>query len=381
MNNNLTIDQSSNQSNDQSKDQDNFWFKLKKPIFGLSPMDGVTDHPYRFIQKKYGKPAVIYTEFTNVEGLCHGAATLLKDFIYDETQRPIVAQIYGKTPEYFRQTAVIVSQLGFDGIDINMGCPAKSVDHSGSGAALIQTPALAQEIIKATKLGIQDYVEGKRAKDCDDISEAISKKVEQLHQLLPKKYQKARLIPVSVKTRIGYSNVIVEEWITTLLEMKPAAIAIHGRTLKQQYSGNANWNEIKKAADLCHQTKTLILGNGDVQNFQDAQRKINDYDVDGVLIGRATFGNPFIFIDSQDNKKNQDNKATSHKTIFNVALEHSQVFEQTYSNNPRYNFLPMRKHLGWYVRSISNAKIVRADLFKTNCAKEVKSILKKYKLL
>lgn len=353
----------------QLNNQDNFWTKLSKQILGLSPMDGVTDHPYRFIQKKYGKPTIIYTEFTNVEGVCHGATTLLRDFIYDESQRPIVAQIYGKTPEYFRQTAVVLCELGFDGIDINMGCPAKSVEHSGSGAALIKTPELAQQIIEATKLGIQDYVGGKRSKDCDDISNAISKEVEQLHRALPTEYQKVRSIPVSVKTRIGYSDVVIEDWISTLLEMEPAAIAVHGRTLKQQYSGNANWNEIKKAAKLCHQTKTLILGNGDVQSLEDAQRKIKDYDVDGVLIGRATFGNPFIF----------NNKP--EKSVFEIALEHSQIFESTYSSKPRYNFLPMRKHLGWYVRSISNAKIVRADLFKTNNAKEVETVLKKYELL
>jgi len=366
---------------------DNFWSKLKKPIFGLSPMDGVTDQPYRFIQKKYGKPAVIYTEFTNVEGVCHGATTLLRDFIYDETQRPIVAQIYGKTPKYFRQTAVILCQLGFNGIDINMGCPAKSVDNSGSGAALIKTPELAQDIIKATKLGIQDYLNGQRAKDCSNITEEISQAVEKKAKLLPKKYQEkskglSGTIPVSVKTRIGYSSAIVEEWIPILLKMEPAVIAIHGRTLKQQYSGNANWNEIKKAANLCHKTKTLILGNGDIQDFQDAQRKIKEYGVDGVLIGRATFGNPFIFVENKDGGNKISCGATNNReNIFEVALEHSRVFEKTYSNKPRYNFLPMRKHLGWYVRNISNAKIVRADLFKTNSAKEVETVLKNYKLL
>ncbi len=352
---------------------DNFWLKLKKPIIGLSPMDGVTDQPYRHIQRKYGNLDIIYTEFTNVEGICHGATTLLKDFLFDETQRPIVAQIYGKTPEYFRQTAIILCELGFDGIDINMGCPAKSVDHSGSGAALIKTPKLAQEIIKASKQGVQDYLNGQRVKDCSDITTEISEVVKKRHGLLPKEYQKARDIPVSVKTRIGYSTPVVEEWISTLLEMDPAAIAVHGRTLKQQYSGDANWDEIKKAADLCHQTNTIILGNGDIKTLKDINEKVKKYDVDGVLVGRASFGNPFVFVENQD----QDN-GDVNKDIFKVALEHCKLFEETYSSGLRYNFLPMRKHLGWYVRSIPNAKVVRADLFKTNSSKEVEAVFKKW---
>lgn len=367
--------------NKVNENEHNFWSKLDRPIIGLSPMDGVSDHPYRHIQKKYGRPDIIYTEFTNVEGLCHGATSLLKDFIYDETQRPIVAQIYGKTPEYFRQTAIILCQLGFDGVDINMGCPAKTVENSGSGAALIKTPFLAQEIIKATKQGVQDYLNGQRAKDCVDISQEILKKVEDISKGLPKKYQKPRNIPVSVKTRIGYSGSVVEEWISTLLEMKPAAIALHGRTLKQQYSGEASWNDIKMAANLCKKTDTLILGNGDIQNLEDANSKITKYNVDGVLIGRSSFGNPYIFkkIDNQNNFDVRE-KTTNNlpKNIFQIAIEHSKLFEETYSNDPRYNFMPMRKHLGWYVRSISNAKLVRADLFKTNNSKEVEEVFKKW---
>ena len=116
-------------------DSTNFWQTLELPIIGLSPMDGVTDQPFRHIQKKYGNPPVVYTEFTSTEGVCHGAEQLLSDFLYDETQRPIIAQIYGTTPEFFRQTTILLCELGFDGIDINMGCPAKNVAHSGAGAA------------------------------------------------------------------------------------------------------------------------------------------------------------------------------------------------------------------------------------------------------
>ncbi|MCB9813291.1 MAG: tRNA-dihydrouridine synthase [Pseudomonadales bacterium] len=359
---------------------DNFWLTINKPIFGLAPMDGITDQPYRHIQKKYGNPDVLYTEFTNVEGVCHGAIILLKDFEYDETQRPIVAQIYGKTPKYFRQVATILCQLGFDGIDINMGCPAKSVDQSGSGAALIKTPELAQEIIKATQQGVEDYLNGIKAKDCEDISKKVAKEIEIRHAKLPKKFRQARNIPVSVKTRIGYSKPEVDQWIPKLLEMKPALIAIHGRTLKQQYSGQADWDEIKKAARLCHQTNTLILGNGDIKDMSNAEEKIRSYEVDGVLIGRLSFGNPFIF-QKESEKQNKELLGVKNQNIFEVALDHCRVYEQTYSSDSKYHFMPMRKHLGWYVKSIPNAKIVRADLFKTTNSDEVESVFKKFGLI
>lgn len=335
-------------------------------------MDGVTDHPYRHIQKKYGKPAVLYTEFTSVEGVCHGANRLLQDFLYDETQRPIVAQIYGTTPDYFRQTAIILCKLGFDGIDINMGCPAKNVAHSGAGAALIQTPDLAQQIIQATKTGIHEWQNGTDVSDCPDITPKIAAEVEKRHKLLPTAYQnRDRIIPVSVKTRIGYNAPVINEWIPCLLETEPATIALHGRTLKQQYSGKANWEEIGKAAELCSQTKTRILGNGDVQSLQEAHEKVDTYGVDGVLLGRCTFGNPFVFLE----------ESPKHPTAFEVAVEHAQLFEETYKDIERYAFLPMRKHLGWYVRGVPSASEIRVQLFQSNSAAEVQTILQNAGLL
>jgi hypothetical protein len=116
-----------------------FWHALPRPLIGLAPMDGITDHPFRHIQKKYGNPAIMYTEFTSVEALCHGDWQSMNHLLYDESQRPIIAQIYGRTPLYFRQIAVLLCELGFDGIDINMGCPAKSVANGGCGAGLIRT--------------------------------------------------------------------------------------------------------------------------------------------------------------------------------------------------------------------------------------------------
>lgn len=339
----------------------------------LSPMDGVTDQPYRHIQKKYGHPAVIYTEFTSVEGVCHKAIQLLKDFLYDETQRPIVAQIYGTTPEFFRQTTILLCQLGFDGVDINMGCPAKNVAHSGAGASLIKTPELAQEIIKATQQGVIDWQNGQTSRDCPDISSKIADEIEERYKKLPEKYQKIRHIPVSVKTRIGYDKKIATEWISTILEMQPEVIAIHGRTLKQAYGGEADWEEIAKATELAHKTSnTLILGNGDIKSYQDAMEKIEKYKVDGVLIGRGSFGNPFIFL--PENTGDQ-------KSIYQIALEHAQLFEQTYSYDERYNFLPMRKHLGWYVKGLDKAKEIRFKLFQTNTSAEVEAVFREYELI
>jgi tRNA-dihydrouridine synthase B len=347
-----------------------FWQKLQLPIIGLSPMDGVTDHPFRYITKKYGQPAVMYTEFTSVEGVCHGARQLLKDFLYDETQRPIIGQIYGTTPKFFRQTATLLCQLGFDGIDINMGCPAKNVAHSGAGAALIKTPKLAQEIIRQTKLGIEDWVNGKTARDCEDITEEICVEVEKRHQQLPSEYQQRRSLPVSVKTRIGYDQPSVEEWIPNLLEMEPDAIALHGRTLKQQYGGQANWEMIAQAAELTHQAGVPLLGNGDIRSFEDAQQKIQTYKTDGVLLGRVSMGNPFVF--------SANPPADAAEKMFQIALEHAQLFEQTYQNEEKYNFLPMRKHLGWYVHDIANAAKIRQEIYQCNSSSDFIQVMEKY---
>lgn len=332
-------------------------------------MDGVTDQPYRFIQKKYGKPDLIYTEFTSVEGICHGAQKLLTDFFYDETQRPVIAQIYGHTPKYFRQTATLLCELGFDGIDINMGCPAKSVQHSGSGAALIETPQLAQEIIRETKAGVDDWVNGKTSKDCEDITEEIAVAVKKRHKSLPKIYQQHTHRPVSVKTRIGFSHPVVDNWIPTLLECKPAAIGLHGRTLRQQYGGYADWNQIAKAALYCHQEEVPILGNGDVKTLEDAYKKCTEYGVNGILIGRGSFGNPAVFLKE---------KPVDYPSQFELAVEHSELYEEFYAGHERFNFFPMRKHLGWYVKGLEGAAELRAQLFQTNSSEEVREVFNKF---
>lgn len=338
-------------------------------------MDGVTDQPFRHIQKKYGQPAVMYTEFTSVEGVCHGAERLLEDFLYDESQRPIVGQIYGTTPDFFRQTAIILCQLGFDGIDINMGCPAKNVAHSGAGAALIKTPELASQIITAVQLGIEQWQQGATVADCSNVSPSIQTQISRRLSLLPPHASQIRQVPVSVKTRVGFDSQVVESWIPTLLNHNLAAIAVHGRTLKQQYGGQADWPAIGRAAQLAHQySETLLLGNGDVRNAVDALEKVAEFGVDGVLLGRAAMGNPFVL----GATANLDQPQPS---IFAIALEHTQLYEQTYMANERYSFLPMRKHLGWYVREVPNASQIRIELFQTNTSQEVAAVLQRHGLL
>jgi len=357
--------------NDKQNRITSFWQTISHPILGLSPMDGVTDFPFRHITKKYGNPAVIYTEFTSVEGVCHGAEQLMKDFLFDETQRPIIGQIYGTTPDFFRQTAIILCQLGFDGVDINMGCPAKNVAHSGAGAALIKTPDLAQEIIRQTKLGIEQWHNGASAKDCPEITTGIAKEVETRAGALPEKYlDRTRYIPVSVKTRVGYDLPVIQEWISTLLDMDIDAIALHGRTLKQQYGGLASWELIGQAALLTKKAGIVLVGNGDIKTLADAHAKIETYGTNGVLIGRASMGNPFIF--------KEDSEYPDHDRLFKIALEHAELFEKSYQDNERYNFLPMRKHLGWYVHDITNASLMRQAIYRCNSSSEFAEVMKSF---
>lgn len=335
-----------------------FWKKLDKPIIGLAPMDGVTDAPFRYITAKYGKPDITITEFTTTEGICAGAVKALQAFRYDQSERPVIAQIFGSRPEAFYKTAFVVCELGFDGIDINMGCPAGNIASKGCGAALILTPHLAKEIIIQTKKAAKDWAEGRKIEDIG-LPPAIGDEVKKMK---PEKVAR-KVLPISVKTRIGYNSIVIEEWIKHLLEVEPVNISLHGRTLKQMYTGNADWEAIGRAAGIVHQTETTILGNGDVKSMEDARSKIKEYGVDGVLIGRAAFGNPWIF-------KNIDPIQSQR---FEIAMEHAKLYEKIFGERL---FIPMRKHLAWYCKGFPNASEVRQKLMFTKNAQEVENILK-----
>lgn len=353
-----------------------FWHTLPRPILALSPMDGVTDQPYRHLQKKYGQPMLIYTEFTSAEGLCLSQGRLLRDLLYDEIQRPIIAQIFGKRPEFFYQAAIIVCELGFDGFDINMGCPSKSVTQGGSGAGLIRTPQLAQEIVRASQQGVRDWQNGATVYDCANLPKRVADQIIQRQQQLPLAYQQRRAIPVSVKTRIGYETPIVEEWLPYLLDVNPVAIGIHGRTLEQGYSGEASWEEIGRAAELAKGSGILILGNGDIQSLAQAQERVEMSGVDGVLVGRATYGNPFFFDPTSTTFPTEEapDSATVHR-FAHLMVEHSQMYERTYQHYKKYFFSPMRKHLGWYARNMHGGKKLRIPLMQANSPNDVIDVL------
>jgi len=362
----------------------NFWTRIPTPIIGLSPMDGVTDAAFRFITAKHGKPDVILTEFVNIQSALYSPQTLLKDLSYSEIERPIVAQIYGKTPELFYLVAHIVGALGFDGLDINMGCPAKKVAATGCGAALIRTPTVAREIIRAARRGIADWHDGQTLTDLNLRADLIAG-IEQINLARNgwKMPPERRRIPVSVKTRLGYDRVIVEDWLGVLLEEQVAAISLHGRTLEQGYRGEADWEAIARAVEIARPTNTLLIGNGDAQDLYDVYRRVQQTGVDGVLAGRGAQGDPWVF-----RHKNRVKEAlcsaeaiflpqpgVSLAERFAVIVEHSEYFERLCG---RSRFMAMRKHLTWYCRDFRGAAEMRAIMTRANSADEVRCRLQEF---
>ena len=360
----------------------NFWRHITKPIIGLSPMDGVTDASFRFITAEHGGPDVTLTEFVNIQSALYSPHTLLKDFTYSEIERPVVAQIYGKTPELFYKVAHLVCELGFNGLDINMGCPAKKVAASGCGAALIRTPELAREIIRTAQRGIQDWQRGQTLRDVGFDGETIEQ-IAAANRRRGLKIGNRQLVPVSVKTRLGYDRVIIDEWLTTLLTENPAAISLHGRTLEQGYKGEADWQAIARAVEIAKGSDTLILGNGDVRDLRDVHRRVRQTGVDGVLIGRSAQGDPWIFRD-KDRVKRAIHRDTdlSLETLpveieqrFRVIVEHSEHFERLCG---AARFMAMRKHLTWYCRHFRGAAEMRARMTRANSASDVRQCLAEF---
>ncbi len=359
----------------------NFWEKLNKPIIGLSPMDGVSDAPFRFITAKYGKPDVITTEFISVDGIAYGAKNLFNDFFYHEIERPVVAQVFGIEPEYFYQASQIICELGFDGVDINMGCPSKTVARRGAGAGLILHPALAREIIFATKEGISDWKEG-------GLNTSISEKV--ISELSETKKILATLgvefistresIPVSVKTRIGYDEVQIDEWIPYLLESGIVAITVHGRTFKQMYRGEADWVALSRVGKIVAQynldkkTQIHYIANGDIDSPQVARERLGQSMADGLYIGRASYGNPWIFDDIKSYLSGGTELIQKHslEDIAKVAYEHALLH---YRVKGESGFIQMRKHLAWYFRGFAGASRFRLALMETHTPDDVKKII------
>src|SRR5947209_12744536 len=364
-----------------------FWNTLQQPIIALAPMDGVTDAPNRTMHGLYGRPDVVLTEFTNVEGLWRGSDRIFRDFLYTPAERPVVAQIFGCRPEYFYKAAHVVCELGFDGVDINMGCPAPTVANKGGGAALIRMPEIAKAIIRATQQGVHDWANGQTLEDLD----MDPMRIERIRQMNEDRVRvwgdhakiERHLIPVSVKTRLGYDSIVITDWVQELLELEPHVISIHGRTLAQHYKGDANWDAIAAAAEIVRKTGTLIFGNGDIHTLYQAAQRIRTTGVSGVLIGRASFGNPWLFRDCEKLKgllnagfnvtlEDLPDPAPSREERLLMALEHARVHAKLKGED---HFVELRKHMGWYLGHFPSAKRVRNELVRINSLADVERII------
>jgi len=319
----------------------NFWLYIKSPIFSLAPMEDVTDTVFREIvlgMAAPGKLNVVFTEFTSVEGMNHpvGRTRVSERLIVNESERELlnksgtklVAQIWGRNPEIYKNIAKYITEnYQFDGLDINMGCPVKKVFKQGACSALIGEPSLAKEIIQATKEGTN--------------------------------------LPVSVKTRTGIKQHQTEEWISQLLGAEPAAIILHGRTQRMQSDGDASWEEIAKAVKLKNQInpKIPLHGNGDVSSYADGLQKIADTGVDGVMVGRGIFQNPWFF----DPGKVEITKENRIEKL----IQHTKLFEQTWSGKKNFNIL--KRFYKIYLNSFDGAAKMRADLMEVKDYGEVYS--------
>ena len=366
----------------------NFWANLPQPIIGLAPMDGVTDAAFRLIVAQQGRADISFTEFTSVGDICRGPDRMLSSLLYHECERPAVAQLYGKDPDLFYQAAHIVCELGFDGLDVNMGCPSKNVASSGSGAGLIRTPDVAHAILRAARQGVADWANGQSLVDAG-IKVARTQFIQSMNvgragvPVVPR-----RLLPVSVKTRLGYDSVIVERWISHLLEEQPAAITVHGRTLEQMYRGQADWDAIARAVQVAEGTGTWLLGNGDVQSMQDVIRRVRDTGVQGVLVGRGALGSPWFFqrndtaralARGEDDLEPQQGASISVQVEiekrFGVMMEHARHFEAIFAVS---HFPRMRKHLGWYCKGFPHAASLRASMVRASSVLDVRGILEEF---
>jgi len=320
-----------------------FWEKLEKPFFVLAPMANVTDAVFRRVITKYGRPDVTWTEFVSADGLCHpkGREALLRDLSFTEGERPIVAQLFTAHPGVMFEAAKLVAELGFDGIDINMGCPDKNVMKQGAGATLMKDPKLAQEIILAAREGVES---------------AVARFA-------------SRRIPISVKTRLGFNEDDLEAWLPKLLEVQPAVITIHARTKKEMSDVPARWERIKRAVEIAQGSAswrgTLIIGNGDVKDLEVARKKVSETGVDGVMLGRAIFGNPWLF--------DRDKKTVTVEEKLQVALEHTKLFEAVWKDMK--NFELMKKHYQAYVNHFPQAKELRVRMMACHSVEEIEVVV------
>lgn len=306
----------------------------------LAPMANVTDAAFRRIIALCGKPDVFWTEFVSVEGLLsEGREKLLVDFWHTPAEKPIVAQIFGSKPEQFEEVGALIRELGFSGVDINMGCPDRGVEKSGGGAAMIKNQKCAKEVIRAARRGAGD-------------------------------------LPVSVKTRIGYAKNEITTWIPALLEEDLAALTVHFRTRDEMSDVDAHWDLAPLVVELRdkYAPQTLILGNGDVKNLEEARMRVKETGMDGVMLGRGIFGNPWLF---------SEHTPSIHERL-EMMTRHTELYEELYKSSYRTkdgglkNFDVMKKHFKAYANGFLGAKELRIALMDSENATDVRRITEEF---
>ncbi|MBC7766820.1 tRNA-dihydrouridine synthase [Arenimonas sp.] len=324
----------------------------KRPLFVLAPMADVTDVAFRTVIAEAASPDIFWTEFVSADGLIRatdvGKYKLKKDLLFDkELQRPIIVQLFSSTYQYMYEATKLCVELGFNGVDINMGCPDKSIEKQKCGAAMIKNPELAVEVIKACKDARRDFAD-----------ENFS---------------------VSVKTRLGYNAVELDSWIPLLLEQELDLITIHARTRKEMSKVEANWDHVKTVVKMRddwaenNPTKTipLIFGNGDVVSVEDGFSKCKNFNADGSMIGRAMFGNPWFFKDIESKEKFIPTREDRIKTL----IRQVEVFDKELGDVK--SFAVMKKFFKTYMNGFEDAKEIREEIMRMESAGEVVEFFKR----
>lgn len=315
--------------------KNNFWQDLPKPFFALAPMEGITDTVFRQVIMQASKPDVFFTEFVNASSFCSekGQKSTRGRLNFVTQERPVVAQIWGNKPGEFAKMSAELSKQGFAGIDINMGCPDKNVVKAKSGAYLIKTPDVACQLIKNAKSGG---------------------------------------LPVSVKTRLGYSNTEeFLEWIPLLLKQDLANLTIHLRTKKEMSKVEAHWElipEIKKIRDEIA-PQTFLTINGDIKDRNQGRLLAKKYKIDGIMIGRGVFENPYTF--------SQDSHQPTKEELLKLLNLHLDLHDKYNKVEPR-KFDPLKRFFKIYIRDFAGASELRNKLMQTTCTNEVRTELRRY---
>lgn len=303
-----------------------------KPLIYLAPMSGVTNRPYRQMVKKFHSD-IVFPEFVSTYALHFGSEKTLAMLKYDACERPIIAQFFGSEPEYFYEAAQQARRMGFDGVDINFGCPAPKVAKNGGGCALLGDLGRAQAVIEATLDGA------------------------------------AGALPVSVKTRMGYKHVHVRDFCRVIADLPLAALCVHGRRFEKPYLGAADLDCIKEAKTL---VPFPVMASGNAHSPEAAKHTLEYTGADGLALARGTFGKPWIGKQIKDYLETGVYHEPTLREVLEVMREHAQLVEQMLPHRP---FLEIRKVLGWYMRGFPNAAHYRAQLVRVNTFAEVEQIL------